>query len=170
MKRSAAFVIILILWVAAFLLRPTGDGCELLDEKLGSQARSPGKLLEAISWKYDRDQSRNPHGLGHPEFFDLQHQALVRLLALQEDKFGIDIPDQITDTIRVDHSGAMLVSTTSSGVVIDGSSSTKPDEFDGPHSDPYYRWERFEFNSSGRFQRRSPLKQEAEPEGPPNGS
>jgi hypothetical protein len=160
MKRAAAFVIILILGgVAAFLLRPTGDGCELLDEKLGTESRSPAKLLEVIGWQYDRDQSKNPYGLVHPEFFDVQHQALVRLLALQADEFGIDVPEQITNTLRVDHSGAMLVKSDSTGVVINGSSSTKPDEFDGPHSDPYYRWERFEFDSSGRFQRRAPIKQ-----------
>jgi hypothetical protein len=160
MKRVAVTVILLILGgVAAFLLWPTSDGCVLLDQKLGSEARSPEKLLEVIGWQYDRDQSKNPYGLGHPEFFDLQHKALVRLLALQDDAFGIDVPVQNPNTLKVDHSGAMLVSSNSEVVVIDGSSSMKPDEFNGPHSDPYYRWERFEFDRSGRFQRRAAMKQ-----------
>lgn len=159
MKRVAAFILMLILGsVAAIVLLANSDGCDLLDEKLGSEARSPAKLLEVIGWHYDRDPSRNPHGLGYPEFFDVQHQALVRLLALQEDEFGIDVPNQITETLLVDHSGAMLVSATTTDIVIDGSSSTQPDEFDGPRSDPYYRWERFEFDSSGRLQSRSPIK------------
>ena len=159
MKRAAAIVIILILLaVAAFvLLRIGSDGCELLDRKLGVEARTATKLIEVIGWQYDRDQSKNPYGLGHPEFFDLQHQALVRLLALQQDEFGIHLPEQISHTLRVDHSGAMLVNSNSSRILIDGSSSTKPDVFDG--SDSYYRWERFEFDSSGRFKGRTQLKE-----------
>jgi hypothetical protein len=156
MKRFKAIAILLILGgVAAFLLRGTRDGCMLLDQSLASEARSPKKLLEVMGWRYDRDPSRNPYGLGYPEFFDLQHQALVRLLALQDDVFGINVPAQNTSTLRVDHSGAMLLRSNSEGIVIDGSSSMQPDEFNGPHSDPYYIWERFEFDESGRFQRRT---------------
>lgn len=159
MKRFVAIAILLILGgVAAYLLGPTRDGCALLDQNLRSEARSPEKLLEVIGWKYDVDTSRNPYGLGFPEFFDFQHQALVRLLSLQHETFGIDVPKQNTNTLRVDHSGAMLISSHSESIVIDGSSSLKPDDFDGPHSDPYYMWERFEFDRSGRFQRRSPIK------------
>ena len=149
---SLTVVVIVILFT-----RERDDGCGLLDQKLGADARSPTKLLSVLGWRYDRDSTKNPHGLGHPEFFDIQHQALVRLLALQEDLFGKPAPPQHTETLLVDHAGASLISFENGVYLVDGSASIHPDEFDEPRPGGYFRWERFRFGGEGRLLDRSPI-------------
>jgi hypothetical protein len=136
-----------------------GDGCQILDRTLGSDARSPKRLLEVLGWTYNEDASKNPHALGHPEFFDVQHQALVRLLALQEDRFGI-VPDaRHTSTLLVDHTGAKVVEVANGVHVVDGSASIYPNQFDEHPWEGYFTWERFKFEQDGRLVERLPLNQ-----------
>ena len=136
-----------------------GDGCDLLDQKLGTGSRSPTRLLEVLQWLYDEDASKNPHGLGYPEFFDAQHQALVRLLALQESEFGKEPPAQHWETLRADHTGVRFISSQNGVHLIEGSASVYPDEFDQHPWEGYYLWERFHFDGTGRLLDRSPIKQ-----------
>ena len=136
-----------------------GDGCQMLDRTLGSDARSPKRLLEVIGWGYNEDASKNPHGLGHPEFFDVQHQALVRLLALQEDRFGIVPESQHTSSLFVDHTGAKLVEAANGVYVVEGSASIYPDRFDEHPWEGYFAWERFSFEQDGRLIERLPVNQ-----------
>ena len=160
MKRKAAIILLFIFaGITVFFAFPKNDGCELLDKKLGEDAQSPTKLLEVIAWEYNDDSSKNPHALGFSDFFDIRHQALVKLLAIQHKVFGDALPEQHHKTLRVDHSGARVIEENTDIVIVEGSSSIFPDEVDEPNGDGYYRWEHFTFDRSGKLISRSAISQ-----------
>ncbi len=133
-----------------------GDGCGLLDKTLGASARVPGELLKVLDWRYDRDSAKNPYGLGHPAFFDVQHQALVRLLALQRKEFRVEVPPQRTPTLQMDHSGARVDERVHGIITVSGSASVYPDWFDAHPWEGYFFWETFTFDESGKLLIRAP--------------
>ncbi len=134
------------------------DGCVLLDRTLGPDARTPAKLFDAIGWKYDEDRRKNPYGLGYPEFYDVQHQALVRLVSMQKELFGEKGLPQCQRSIGMDSGGALMISFKGGVYVIEGSASIDPDYYDKfvTHDEGYYRWERFSFGKNGKLLGRSP--------------
>lgn len=136
------------LWVAQ---RPRE--CKLLDLHLGSSAWDPTALLIAMTWEYQPDNN-NPHGLGHPDFFDVQHQALLRLLDLQKTAFGRAALSRCKDGTFVDSSFAKAISRTESEIVVLGTGTLEPCHYDyssihGP--DPYWQVERFRFTPRGQL-------------------
>lgn len=135
----------------------SGDGCQLLDRTLGAQSRTPRELLQVMRWQYHKDPARNPHGLGFPDFFDVQHQALVRLLALQQEVFGNSVPPQHEKTVRADHSGVRVRAEDAAGMTVEGTASVFPDEFDDHPWEGYFRYEAFQFDKDGRLLSRRPL-------------
>lgn len=133
-----------------------GDGCALLDKNLGASSARPAELLNVLAWKYDKDPGNNPFNLGFPDFFDVQHQALVRLLALQQKNFGISPPPPTHGSGGMDHTGASLTKIENGIFVVSGSASVYPDSFDDHPWEGYFRWETFRFDRDGKFISRSP--------------
>ena len=125
----------------------------LLDSRLGESAWQPTNLLAILSWEYRAD-GHIPLGLGHPDFFDFQHQAFLRLLDIQRAQFGHGAPNRATGGTYIDHSFANVTGRTNSQVVVIAAGTLKPVHFDGssihgPVS--YWQMERFIFASSGQL-------------------
>jgi len=137
--------------VSYFSLRPWPY--PLLDSRLGASAWQPTNLIAILSWEYHAD-NQNPFGLGHPEFFDFQHQALLRLIDVQRAQFGHRAPRRATSGTYIDHSFAHVSERTNSRVVVLGTGTLKAVHFDrssvhGP--DPYWQMERFTFTLDGQL-------------------
>lgn len=133
-----------------------GDGCSLLDKTLGASSTDPTELLKVLGWSYDEKPMKNPFGLGFPDFFNVQHQALVRLLALQPTKFGIQPSLRQRYGGGRDHTGAKLISIEDGNYVVSGSASIRPDSFDDHPWEGYFAWEIFRFDRAGKFISREP--------------
>ena len=121
----------------------------LLDRTLGDRSRDPKALLESLTWKYNATGS-NACGLGHPDFFDVQHLALLRLLELQRPRFKISVPKSATSATGIDHSFASVKATNGMNLVILGTPTLKPIRYDRPY-EGYWDMHYFEFTPEGRF-------------------
>ena len=132
-----------------------GDGCQLLEKTLGADAQLPQKLMAVMAWTNDKDAARNPYGLDFPAFSDVQHQALVRLLAIQKKSFQVSPPPQHRATTRIDHTGAFVIDSDANGMIVEGTASVYPDEFDQHPWEGNYLLERFKFDAQGKLLERS---------------
>lgn len=148
---AVAAIIVASAVAAHFLLTPLRY--PLLDSRLGASAWQRTNLLAILSWEYRAD-GQNPHGLGHPDFFDFQHKALLRLLDIQRSQFGNNAPRRATGGTFFDHSYTEVAERTNSRVVVIAAGTLEPVHFDGSsiHSpDPYWQLERLIFAASGQL-------------------
>ncbi len=125
----------------------------LLDSRLGASAWQPTNLLAILSWEY-RDDGKNPLHLGRPDFFDFQHQALLRLLDIQKREFGLSGPSRATNGTYIDHSEVWVVGRTNSQIVVIATGTLKPVLFENRSifdQDGYWQEEQFTFAPDGRL-------------------
>lgn len=125
----------------------------LLDAHLGASAWQPAALLDVLSWSC-RDNNENPFGLGQPEFFDVQHQALLRLIDIQRHHFGRSTPPRNEHGTCIDHSFARVIERTDARIVVIGTATLRPRHYDknsihGPY--PYWQMERLTFSPAGEL-------------------
>lgn len=156
-----ALIVVAAVLVGVFFARrpPRYD---ILDSRFGPSAWQPTKLLEVLSWPY-HDNNQNPFDLGHPEFFDFQHQALLRLIDIQQEHFGHSAAPRNQDGTYIDHSFAHVIERTDSHIVVIGTATFKPCHYDnssvhGP--DPYWQMERLTFAHTGELLYRAAHKTE----------
>ena len=129
-----------------------GDGCGDLERVLTVDANSPQILLTVFEWEYDSGASKNPYHLDRRTFYDVRHQALVRLLALQKKEFGTKAPPQSDHQYGIDHSGVSVLSVNKAGdYLIEGTGSIFPDHFGQHPWEGYYHVEQFLFDSTGKL-------------------
>ena len=136
---------------------------ELLDSRLGAEAWHPTKLLEVIRWDY-HPENHNPFGLGYPNFFDFQHQALLRLLDIQGSAFGRVVPPRCATGVLIDHSSAIVEKWSDSDVVIVGTATLYPCLFESPNgrdTDGYWQMERFVFARTGQLLSRNAYEEDS---------
>jgi hypothetical protein len=98
---------------------------KLLDHHLGAKAWDPAALVVVLGWEYQPDNN-NPYGLGHPDFFDVKHQALLRLLDLQKQAFGRSALARRKNGVFVDSSFARIASRSESEIVVLGTGTFEP--------------------------------------------
>ena len=152
LANAAVGAVIVTSAVVAYLVL-TPHRYPLLDSRLGASAWQPTNLLAILSWEYGTD-GQNPLGLGHPDFFEFRHQALLRLLDIQRSQFGHSPPRRTTGGTLINHSFAHATEHSNSRVVVIATGTLKPVHFDdssvhGPN--PYWQMERFTFGSSGQL-------------------
>jgi len=128
---------------------PVGDGCQLLDQTLGSHARDPAALIDVFSWRFK--DGPNPHGLVFPDFFDVQHQALIRLLDLQLPLFGSKVSPPAGSGLKIDHSYAVLRSRNDSVIVVEGTPTLRPTAWDLRPWEGYWQAETLRLTPEGRL-------------------
>jgi hypothetical protein len=146
---GGVIIVLVAIGVSYFALRPRPY--PLLDSRLGASAWQPTNLIEILSWEYHAD-NQNPFGLGHGEFSDFQHQALLRLIDVQGAQFGHRAPRGATSGTFIDHSFAHVSERTNSRVVVLGTGTLEPVHFERSSvhgSDPYWQMERFTFTLDG---------------------
>lgn len=137
--------------IAYLLLRPRRY--PLLDSRLGASAWQPTNLLTVLAWEY-HDKGTNPLSLGYPDFFDFQHQALLRLLDIQKREFGLSTAPRATNGTYIDHSGVWLVGRTNSQIIVIGTGTLKPVYFKHKSlfdQEGYWQEEQFTFAPDGRL-------------------
>lgn len=125
----------------------------MLDSRLGKSAWQPTDLLAILSWEY-HEKGANPFNLRYPDFFDFQHQALLRLLDLQGREFGPKAIPRAKNGTYIDHVVAQVSEHTNSGITVIGTGTLKPVHFEGRSifdPDGYWQMERFTFASDGRL-------------------
>jgi hypothetical protein len=132
---------------------PPSDGCALLDQTLGSHARDRLALLEVLRWRYRQD-GPNPHGLALSRFCDVQHEALLRLMALQSDQ----IPSAPVPSTLIDHTFIQIQSESPDRVVVLGTPSLLPDYYGRPW-EGYWRMELLTFTREGRLLSRAAYRE-----------
>jgi len=160
----ASFIIGVVVATVLAYFSLTLPRYQILDSRLGASAWQPTNLVAILSWEYDRD-GQNPLQLGYPDFFDFQHQALLRLLDIQHRQFGWRSLRRATNGAYIDHSGTYLIEHTDSQFIVIGTGTLKPVSVDRSPIDgaiPYWQMERFTFTSAGRL-----LSRESDPAASP---
>jgi hypothetical protein len=163
MKKKTGFSIIVLVSavmvaIGIYVMQNFSPRYELLDSRLGESAWQPTKLLEVMSWEY-KENSQNPFGLGHPDFFDFQHQALLRLIDIQRRHFGHSAPPRNKLGTYIDHCFVAMKERSASQIIIIGTATLKPCRYDNSsihEPDPYWQMERLTFSPSGELLSRQP--------------